>query len=634
MRMRNKALLMLLGASCVFIFLMSVVLVDIVTNYFSRSEDRSAKQRSQIVQAIIGADLSRLKLMAMQYGNWDDLRKFVNLETKTFEPGFDTSGFNSKAFLTSNFEEPRYVHQEQRNGVFIADNAGNILFADRMMDDQKSFSGPDPELRSLISMALRQPISESVAGIFKLTDDTLIAVGMAPILNSGGSAARRGNVAFYREYRPPVMADIYSKLGFKFYFTKSNSLRLADDKSTDLGLRVGGSAKSRKLAAGELLEHDFAMDPSQAVQEGEISLWTEPEAHASAASVVRSSKDFGFLKAAPIWLFPQFAGEKNFVLNASLLSSIFITLAFAAMVYAIIGNWLVRPAEDLVNQIQSMIANPQSGARIKDTDSHDEFGNLTSAFNGLLSQVETQESSLRKQERLAMLGTMQAEFAHEVANPLSALVAYSRRVHDHISEPERLEENKRHLEKIERIGSFLTKLLNTFRSASRASATKDHWQDQDIAEILDMAGVIGNVKAKKVGVTLDVALPQEAIFVHVDSSQVLQIINNLISNGIDAASSNTKQGQAWVRVRFELAAGNVVLTVADSGPGIDGEIKKKLFTKFSTTKSSGAGTGLGLALSAEIIRELNGSIRLVELASHTTFEVKIPVVREALSKVS
>jgi C4-dicarboxylate-specific signal transduction histidine kinase len=88
---------------------------------------------------------------------------------------------------------------------------------------------------------------------------------------------------------------------------------------------------------------------------------------------------------------------------------------------------LVRPAEDLVNQIQAMIANPQAGARIKDTHSHDEFDNLTLAFNSLLSQVETQETSLRKQERLAMLGTMQAEFAHEVANPLSALVAYSRR---------------------------------------------------------------------------------------------------------------------------------------------------------------------------------------------------------------
>ncbi len=178
----------------------------------------------------------------------------------------------------------------------------------------------------------------------------------------------------------------------------------------------------------------------------------------------------------------------------------------------------------------------------------------------------------------------------------------------------------------------MTKLLNTFRSASRASATKDHWQDNDIAEILDMAGVIGNVKAKKVGVNLDVALPQQGICIHADASQVLQIINNLISNGIDAASIKAKPGQAWVRVRCEVTAGNVVLTVADSGPGISPEIKQKLFTKFSTTKSSGAGTGLGLALSAEIIRELNGSIRLVDLASHTTFELKIPVVEARLSE--
>lgn len=638
MRIRNKALLVMLGASMVFITLMSAVLVDVVTNYFSRSEQRSVRQRAKVVEAILGADLARLQLVAMQYGNWDDLRKFVNVATKRSEPAFDTTGFNAKEFLVSTLEEPKYVIQEQRHGVFISDEYGNILFADKMLEDNKTFSAPDSELRALLVPALRQPISRSVAGVLRLSDDRFVAIGVAPILNNDGSLDRRGNIAFYREYRAAEMAYFYSRIGFKFYFTKSASLRRADEESALLGMKIAGSAKSRELTGATLMDQDFAVDPSKATLEGEISLWLDAGpgdeiTSANASERAPDMRDFGFLKTASIWLFPQFDGERSLVLNTSLLSSIFTTLSFAVIVYVIIGNWLVRPAENLLSQIQEMIAHPQAGARIIERNSNDEFRNLTSAFNGLLGQVESQEASLRKQERLAMLGTMQAEFAHEVANPLSALVAYSRRVNEHIAEPERLEENKRHLEKIDRIGSFLTKLLNTFRRASRASATRAHWQDHDIGEILDMAAVIGNVKAKKLGTLLDVSLPQEPVLVHADSSQVLQIINNLISNGIDAASMNANQGHGWVRVKCDVIADQVVITVADSGPGIAAEIKKKLFTKFATTKSSGAGTGLGLALSAEIIREVGGSLGLLELATHTTFEVKIPVAHGRLSKV-
>lgn len=70
--------------------------------------------------------------------------------------------------------------------------------------------------------------------------------------------------------------------------------------------------------------------------------------------------------------------------------------------------------------------------------------------------------------------------------------------------PSKADENKRHLEKTVKIGNFLLKLLNSFRSASRDVSSRDQWKVQDIADVLDIAEVIGGVKAKSLGVDLKV----------------------------------------------------------------------------------------------------------------------------------
>ena len=138
---------------------------------------------------------------------------------------------------------------------------------------------------------------------------------------------------------------------------------------------------------------------------------------------------------------------------------------------------------------------------------------------------------------------------------------------------------------------------------------------------MGIAEVIGNVKAKMAMVTLSFEAIESSWRLKTDKTRLLQVINNLISNGVDAAADSAAK---HVSVRVEARKDQVVFRVVDSGAGLPSHIKQRLFEKFATSKSSSAGTGLGLSLSWEIMKKLGGELRYVEGEPQTTFEVICP----------
>jgi signal transduction histidine kinase len=255
--------------------------------------------------------------------------------------------------------------------------------------------------------------------------------------------------------------------------------------------------------------------------------------------------------------------------------------------------------------------------------SGDEFSDIAHSFNKLLLALREQEESLRKQERLALLGTLQAEFAHEVSNPLAAIISLNMRIQESGLESNKKSENLLFIDKTVRIGDFLLKLLNSFRSASRSESGKDAWHQTSLPDLAEMASLIGGVKAKRMGVKILVE-SSHLESIHTDSAKLLQVINNLVSNAIDAAIENPQSFSGkWVRIECFNRDGRPVIRVIDSGSGIQSEQKDKLFTRFSTSKSIAQGTGLGLALSAQIATELGGHLRYLDSEIATTFELEI-----------
>jgi signal transduction histidine kinase len=112
-----------------------------------------------------------------------------------------------------------------------------------------------------------------------------------------------------------------------------------------------------------------------------------------------------------------------------------------------------------------------------------------------------------------------------------------------------------------------------------------------------------------------------------NGSELNQIWTNLIDNAIGALNSQTN-GEKVLTVRTVLEPDDVLVDFTDNGPGIPPEIKDRIFEPFFTTKPVGEGTGLGLDIVARIVRSHQGSIRVDSRPGHTSFQVRLPLVRQ------
>ena len=112
-----------------------------------------------------------------------------------------------------------------------------------------------------------------------------------------------------------------------------------------------------------------------------------------------------------------------------------------------------------------------------------------------------------------------------------------------------------------------------------------------------------------------------------NGSELNQIWTNLIDNAIGAMNSQTN-GEKVLTVRTVLEPDDVLVDFVDNGPGIPLEIKDRIFDPFFTTKPVGEGTGLGLDIVLRIVRSHQGSIRVDSRPGHTSFQVRLPLVRQ------
>jgi signal transduction histidine kinase len=118
-----------------------------------------------------------------------------------------------------------------------------------------------------------------------------------------------------------------------------------------------------------------------------------------------------------------------------------------------------------------------------------------------------------------------------------------------------------------------------------------------------------------------------------NGSELNQIWTNLIDNAISAMNSQPN-GEKILAVRTVLEPESVLVEFTDNGPGIPQEIRGRIFEPFFTTKPVGEGTGLGLDIVQRIVRTHQGSIRFDSRPGHTAFQIRLPLVRQAISGAS
>jgi nitrogen fixation/metabolism regulation signal transduction histidine kinase len=175
------------------------------------------------------------------------------------------------------------------------------------------------------------------------------------------------------------------------------------------------------------------------------------------------------------------------------------------------------------------------------------------------------------------------------------------------------------LTEVHRISEIVTEFTKFARLAPPRFARVDLLATaRSVAALHDGQGITG---APRVEIEHE-PLPE----VLADRDQIVQVLTNLVQNGIDAARTfDPPPAFARVIVRLEpLVPKSVRITVTDNGPGVDSAVRDRLFEPYASTKPGG--TGLGLAIAQRIVFEHGGELRLVERSEPgACFEVVLPV---------
>jgi two-component system, LuxR family, sensor kinase FixL len=216
-------------------------------------------------------------------------------------------------------------------------------------------------------------------------------------------------------------------------------------------------------------------------------------------------------------------------------------------------------------------------------------------------RIEEMRSGLIHVARVSAMGTMASTLAHELNQPITAVMNYVETVRDMLVEPDPAE-----------FAMIREALEETASEAMRAGQIVRRLRDfvargevektvQDLPALIDEAAKLALVGAREQGVTVRFDLDPEATPVLVDRIQIQQVLINLIRNGIEAMAESPRR-ELTVTTRPE-AGGMVCVTIKDTGPGVAAEVAADLFRAFKSTKPEGMGLGLSIC---RTIVEANG----------------------------
>ena len=252
-----------------------------------------------------------------------------------------------------------------------------------------------------------------------------------------------------------------------------------------------------------------------------------------------------------------------------------------------------------------------------------------------LTLVRELEGQLRRSDRLAALGTLAAGLAHEIKNPLTSVLTFTRHVDRRFDDPSFRERFQRVVPReLERINGILERLLELARPVP-ASFTRIR-----IAPLLDRAVELfaNEIESQHVQVVRDYARDLPPVAAHEES--LYRAIINVVGNALEAMTDGG--GRLGLRVGWagpsdgvrpsRSGARQVVIEVSDTGGGIRPEDAERLFNPFFTTKERG--TGLGLAVTHKIVEDHGGVIDFQTVAGlGTTFRIVLPLTPSVVNAI-
>lgn len=245
-------------------------------------------------------------------------------------------------------------------------------------------------------------------------------------------------------------------------------------------------------------------------------------------------------------------------------------------------------------------------------------------------QLQIAHQKLLQSDRLASLGQLSASVAHEINNPLSGVLNLSKLMQRILTDDgvpaSRVQEFRRYLSQVINETARVGRIVSDLLAFSRRS--KPQSKRTDLNEIVRNTISLLSHKLKLSNVEVEENLAPDLPAVRCDSSQMQQVVINLVMNGAEATQPRS-QGKVIVRTSARPEEKIAVLEVEDNGEGIPPEFLSKIFDPFFTTKGEGKGVGLGLSVVYGIVEAHGGELEVnSSLGKGTVFTVTLPLAVE------
>ena len=286
----------------------------------------------------------------------------------------------------------------------------------------------------------------------------------------------------------------------------------------------------------------------------------------------------------------------------------------------------VAERQKFVENNRRMLEDAKERLEIRVAERTAALSNSNEQLRQEIQERQKTEEELRKTRRelihaakLAALGQMSTVITHELNQPLAAIRTYTDNAVQFLAKG-RTDNVGWNLEQIQELTERMGQLAMQLKIFARKSSGK--LNVVPLHGVLDGAMEVMAPIISKSGVKLTINMPPELEGVRANAVLLQQVLVNLLSNSVQAVAEQEKKE---VTIDVSREEDKVLLRVADNGPGIDPAMARRIFEPFYTTKDPGKGLGLGLTISARIMEDMGGRIRVVHTGYGACFEITLTV---------
>ena len=316
-------------------------------------------------------------------------------------------------------------------------------------------------------------------------------------------------------------------------------------------------------------------------------------------------------------------------------------IVILAVTYHEIGK-VMLPVGKMVAATQSIAAG-RFDQEVQSSPQHGEIALLADSFNTMLKSLRQMRGDLEEwgrtleekvkqrseelfemqarvaqSERLASLGILAAGVAHELNNPLGAIMALTGLTLEDLKEGD---PNRENLQEVVRQSERCRDIVKGLLQFSRHS--KVNPELADLNKILHDTLSLVTKQAQFLNITVNINFDSQLPPVMADKSELEEVFMNIL---INAAQPMQERGIITITTRHSATDNSVEVLISDTGCGVPPDKIDKLFHPFFTTKESGQGTGLGLSIAYGIITSHHGSISVEsEVGKGSTFKIRLPI---------